>query len=101
VSILEGREKQHDVLLQEQAAKTKEKAAELERLTKQLQVSCCCAVRSVAFAAAGALHTAYYSAAVAAGAWSSLLVLSLTSTAFRLLPRTFSRVVAAQALCLQ
>jgi hypothetical protein len=43
VSILEGREKQHYAQLQEQAAKTKEKAAELERLTKQLEVSYCCA----------------------------------------------------------
>jgi hypothetical protein len=51
VSILEGREKQHDAQLQEQSTKTKEKAAELERLTKQLEVSpgydvwfggCCC-----------------------------------------------------------
>jgi uncharacterized protein YjbJ (UPF0337 family) len=38
VSILEGREQQHDAQLQEQAAKAKEKAAELERITKQLEV---------------------------------------------------------------
>lgn len=38
VSILEGRDKQHDAQLQEQAAKTKEKAAELEQITKQLEV---------------------------------------------------------------
>lgn len=41
-SMLEAREQQHQQQLQEQTAKMKEKAAELETATKELQVGCCC-----------------------------------------------------------